>query len=632
MMRVIATAGHVDHGKSTLLRRLTGMEPDRWEEERRRGLTIDLGFVWTTLDGPDGPTTVAFVDVPGHQRFVPNMLAGAGAIEYALLVVAADDGWSLQTTEHVSILDLLGIRGVATVVSKASLVDDARLTEVMDDVSRRLAGTTLQAAPVMAVDSVTGNGIDDLAQALATRLSSLPTPASTGPRRLWIDRAFTIAGAGTVVTGTLQGGPLTVGQEVRHVPSGRTLRIRGLQALGEPIEQAPAGTRVAVNLARAGVDELDRGDALVADDWLTTDTLDVMLRSVADDPIQQRGAWHLHIGSAEVPVQIQPLLDEIGPGESGPARLQLARPLPLRLGDRFVLRSVGTQTTTAGGTVLDPKPAPRAKGMLARLELAEHLDTLNQADDPAAQLARLLELHQGHLSQQQARASLASSDLAASPNVTRLGTSIVLATTLKRWQQAALDAVHASPPNRGAYLTDVTATLGQADCPAPLRRAVIDRLCDDGHLQPHGDILTTAQDTATYIAARTRRQDAVLEAMSADPLGPPDLDQLTREHQIVGTELQALFEDGRLVQLDDVTLTATAIDHARQILVATFGNQAFSASEAREAWQTTRKYAVPLLEHLARTGITTFDGTHHHLAAAGRSPQADTDPGPNTHG
>lgn len=631
-MRVVATAGHVDHGKSTLLRRLTGMEPDRWEEERQRGLTIDLGFVWASLDGPDGPMTVAFVDVPGHQRFVANMLSGAGAIEYALLVVAADDGWSAQTAEHVAILDLLGVGGVVTVVTKASLVSQARLAEVVADVSRRLAGTSLGTAPVMAVDSLTGDGLDELAQTLTTRLASLPAPADTGARRLWIDRVFTIAGAGTVVTGTLQGGTLTVGQEVQHVPSGRLLRIRGLHALGQPVEQAPAGTRVAVNLARVAVDELDRGDALVADDWLTTDTIDTLLRSVADEPVQARGAWHLHIGSAEVPVQLQPLLDQIGPGESGPVRLQLARSLPLRLGDRFVLRSVGTQTTAAGGTVLDPRPAPRAKGMLARLELAERLDTLHQAGDPAVQLERLLELHHGHLPEQRARASLASSDLPASPNVTRLGSSVVLAPTLHQWQQTALDAVHDWPPDRGAYLTEVTAALDHVDCPGPLRRAVIDRLCDDGRLQAHGDILTTPQDTATYLAALARRQGAVLDAMATTALAPPDLDQLTREHQLVGTELQALFDDRRLIQLDAVAFTATAIVHARQILVDTFGDRAFSASEAREAWQTTRKFAVPLLEHLARTGTTTFDGTHHHLTPTNTGHTSDVDPNRNTDG
>lgn len=625
-MHVVATAGHVDHGKSSLLRRLTGMEPDRWDEERRRGLTIDLGFVWTTLDGPHGEVTVAFVDVPGHQRFVPNMLAGAGAIQQCLLVVAADDGWSAQTAEHVAILDLLEVRGVVTAITKTSLVSDARLAEVKAEVVRLLAGTSLEAAPVVAVDSLSGDGVEALAQTMATRLSAISPATETGAGRLWIDRAFTIPGAGTVVTGTLQGCSLAVGQQVHHAPSGRPMRIRGLHALGEPVDLAPAGTRVAVNLAGVAIDEFERGDALLVGDWLTTTMVDVMLRSVVEEPIQQRGAWHLYIGAAELPVRLRPLLDQIGSGQRGPARVELARPLPLRHGDRFVLREVGTQTTAAGGQVLDPQPPPRAKGMLARLELAERLDALHDADNPDARLERLLELHDGHLPERQVRASLTPTDLAGSPGVVPLDKNLVLDRTFDEWQHAALEAVQASPPDRGAYVTDVVNAVGHVGCPEPLRRAVIDRLCAAGRLRAHGDTLTTAEDTPTYLNARARRQAAVLEAMSSDPLTPPDLDHVTTQLQLVGTELQELFDDGKLVQLGDIAVAGPAVNLAQRLLRDSFGNRGFTASEAREAWQTTRKFAVPLLEHLARTGITTFDGTHHQLTpiAGGHTTETDT--------
>lgn len=615
MMRVVATAGHVDHGKSTLLRALTGMEPDRWEEERRRGLTIDLGFVWTTLEGPEGPMTVAFVDVPGHQRFVPNMLAGAGSVTAALLVVAADDGWSAQTSEHVAILDLLAVRGVVTAITKSSLVGASRISEVMAEVSGRLEGTTLQDAPMVVVDGVTGHGLPELAELLTGRLAKIPASVGMGTRRLWIDRVFTVPGAGTVVTGTLQGGTLTVGQEVSHAPSGQTFRIRGLHALGEPVDQASAGTRVAVNLARVAVHELARGDALLDDDWLTTSTVDVMLQATSHGPIGARGAWHLHVGSAEVPVRVRPLLDEIPPGERGPARLDLVHALPLRHGDRFVLRAVGARATAAGGQVLDPAPGPRAKGMIARLELAEKLETLDAGADPQDRLAALLQLHDGHMLQQRARASLELPDDLSHEAVVPLGEALVLAHTLTAWEQAAYDVVRDARPERGVYLTEVAAAMGRAGCPEPLRRTLIERLTANQQLHAQGDILTDPVSTATYLDARARRQAAVMEAMSRDPLSPPDLDQVTRATGMVGAELQELFDVGELLQLGDVVVASTAVERARRLLRERLADEAFTASEAREVWQTTRKYALPMLEHLARVGTTTFDGTHHHLAA-----------------
>ncbi|MGH3442978.1 MAG: GTP-binding protein, partial [Nitriliruptorales bacterium] len=246
-MRVVATAGHVDHGKSTLLRALTGMEPDRWEEERRRGLTIDLGFVWTDLDTPAGPLTVAFVDVPGHERFVANMLAGAGAAPLALFVVAADDGWAAHSREHLDILDLLGVPAAVVAITKLRIAGDERAREVATDVGRRLAGTSLDGAPIMIVDGVSGEGVDGLRDQLSARLAATPDAPDRDRPRLWVDRAFTISGAGTVVTGTLAGGALQVGQELALLPLGRTTRIRGMQALGKPAERVDPGARVALN-------------------------------------------------------------------------------------------------------------------------------------------------------------------------------------------------------------------------------------------------------------------------------------------------------------------------------------------------------------------------------------------------
>ena len=285
--RVVATAGHVDHGKSRLLRALTGMEPDRLEEERRRGLSIELGFVWTDLRDPQPsdadtpPITVAFVDVPGHERFIGTMLAGVGAVAGALFVVAADDGWSAQSEEHLEILDLLGIPGVAVAVTKTGVAGLARSEDVAAQVRERLRGTSLADAPVVLTDAVDGDGLDELRTVLVSRLGVLPAPAGPPRPRLWVDRVFTIAGAGTVVTGTLQGGELTVGETVTVQPQGTQARIRGLHSLGEPVEVARAGTRLAVNLAGVDRAQIARGDALAGSGaWYPTTTVDVVCRAL----------------------------------------------------------------------------------------------------------------------------------------------------------------------------------------------------------------------------------------------------------------------------------------------------------------------------------------------------------------
>ncbi|MDP9023067.1 MAG: selenocysteine-specific translation elongation factor, partial [Actinomycetota bacterium] len=326
-MHVVATAGHVDHGKSTLLRALTTMEPDRWEEERRRGLTIDLGFVWTNLDVPDGDArlTVAFVDVPGHERFIANMLAGAGAVQLALFVVAADDGWSAQSQEHLDILDLLGVRAAVVAVTKADLAGDERAATVAADVGRRLAATSLAGAPVVVVDAITGRGVPELRATLARRLAQTPAAGDVGRPRLWVDRSFTITGAGTVATGTLVDGWLRVGQELILSPDGRTVRVRGLQSLGADVDAAAPGSRVAVNLSGVDREEVARGDALVGlttgdgrpapartvrGAWRATATLDAWVRALPGQEVGRTGAWHLHAGSAEVIATIHPLLHD----------------------------------------------------------------------------------------------------------------------------------------------------------------------------------------------------------------------------------------------------------------------------------------------------------------------------------
>ena len=336
-MYVIGTAGHVDHGKSTLVKTLTGIDPDRWEEERRREMTIDLGFAWLVL--PSG-RSVSIVDVPGHERFVKNMLAGVGGIDAALLVVAADESIMPQTEEHLAILDLLGVEHGLVVLSKADLVDAEWLELVSEEVAERLAGTSLAQAPRLAVSARTGQGIAEMLAALDTQLDRTPSRAGAhGAPRMSIDRSFTIGGFGTVVTGTLLDGPLAIGDEVEIVPKGLRARVRGLQTHQRKAERARPGARVAVNLAGVSHHEIGRGDMLALPGQVrATNLLDVQLRVVAGArPIAHNDRLDLFVGAAEAPCRVASLLS--CPSRKSPEVTHAARrflPLPRRALQRRV--------------------------------------------------------------------------------------------------------------------------------------------------------------------------------------------------------------------------------------------------------------------------------------------------------
>ncbi|MGH3666355.1 MAG: selenocysteine-specific translation elongation factor, partial [Egibacteraceae bacterium] len=325
-MHVVCTAGHVDHGKSTLVRALTGMEPDRFAEERRRGLTIDLGFAWTQLAGGE---TVAFVDLPGHERFVTNMLAGAGAVELALFVVAADEGWMPQSQEHLDILDLLGVSRGLVALTKADTVDAEGIAVATVLVREQLADTAFAHVEIVPVSAVTGDGLGLLTERLAAVLDAAPAPTDRGRPRLWVDRSFTIRGAGTVVTGTLAGGTLRTGEEMAVLPTGRTGRVRGLQSLKAAAAEAGPGNRVALNLSGLDRGEVTRGDAIGrAGQWLAVTVLDAWVRALPGQEVGRRGAWHLHAGSGEWLARVSPLLAR-PVTDGGYVRLELGRPAPL---------------------------------------------------------------------------------------------------------------------------------------------------------------------------------------------------------------------------------------------------------------------------------------------------------------
>ena len=371
-MHVLATAGHVDHGKSTLVRALTGMEPDRWAQERLRGMTIDLGFAWTSL--PSGQV-LAFVDVPGHHRFVGNMLAGVGPVPAVLLVVAADEGWRRQSAEHLAAIDALDVRHGLLTVTRSDLAEPGPAAE---QALAACAGTSLGRVDAVAVSGRTGEGLPQLRNALDRLAASLPAPVVGGRVRLWVDRAFTIHGAGTVVTGTLAAGTLHVGEELELSPDGRRVRVRGLQTLGRAQAQVSAVARVAVNLRGVDLADVRRGQALVTPaDWRAVNEFDVRVSVTAAELPSQ---LVFHIGSASVPVQVRPLgLDT--------ARLRLLSPLPLRAGDRALLRDPGRQRIAAGLVMLDVAPPSLRRRGAAKGRAAE-LTGMTGLLDPVAEVLR----------------------------------------------------------------------------------------------------------------------------------------------------------------------------------------------------------------------------------------------------
>jgi selenocysteine-specific elongation factor len=355
-MPIIGTAGHVDHGKSTLIRALTGRDPDRWAEEKERGLTIDLGFAWTDLGVG---TEVGFVDVPGHERFIKNMLAGVGALDAALFVVAADEGWMPQSEEHMAVLDLLEVSNGVIALTRVDVADPEIVELAELEVDEQIAGTSLEGWPIVPVSAVTGEGMDHLAAALAGALTGLGEPRDRERPRVWIDRSFVISGAGVVITGTLTGGGIAVADHLVVYPGGTPVRVRGLQGHEQKRATIGPGSRAAINLSGIDKDQVPRGAALArAGQLVVSRRLLATLRPVRglDDLPSDRGAYHLHVGTAAVPARLQ-IID--GSDRSAVALLHLEDPVPVTMGDRFILRDTGRRAVVAGGRVLDPSPSRR---------------------------------------------------------------------------------------------------------------------------------------------------------------------------------------------------------------------------------------------------------------------------------
>jgi selenocysteine-specific elongation factor len=688
-MYVVATAGHVDHGKSTLVRALTGMEPDRWAEERRRGMTIDLGYAWMTLPSPDakggpagqgGPAgeKLAFVDVPGHERFVPNMLAGLGPVPAVMFVVAADGGWMPQSAEHLAAVDALAVCHGILVVTRADLADPGPATR---RALAEIAATSLGTVEAVAVSAVTGQGLDELRAALGRLVSGLRdasssqaadrgtarrgaigVPSAQGPVRgapaggpqpvrLWIDRSFTIKGAGTVVTGTLPAGTVRNGQELLLSPSLQSVRVRGLQALGEPAEQVAGVARVALNLRGVPADLPGRGMALIEPDrWTLATELDVRITPPAADPQPKfPPELLLHIGSARSRARLR-ILGTTGPsatsdrraaphqppagdsdGHEGRAdggiapaaiyaRLRLLDPLPLHAGDRVLLRDPGAAGLAIyGATVLDPAPPPLARrgaGAAAVRELSAWPDVPTTADllrrhkllrAPALAAAGLTDVpaavagdwlaDPAHWSALRAELPVVVADFCArDPLAPGMPTEAARASLGLPSRDLVTALVSGDIVQDGGYLRILTRHAGDVGS-APASDAV-DRSAQPAQVSP-GVPASAAGRLPPAIAAAVQ---TVLDDLAADPFAAPDAERL----RALGLDVKALATAARaglLLRVADlVVLAPGAAPRAAEVLAEL--DQPFTTSQARQALRTSRRVAIPLLEYLDRARIT----------------------------
>ncbi len=561
---MVATAGHVDHGKSTLVRSLTGTDPDRWAEEKARGLTIDLGFAHTLLDSG---TELSFVDVPGHVRFLPNMLAGVGGVAACLFVVAATEGWKPQSEEHLRILELAGTpSGVVALTKVDGLsreeVDFARLA--LEDA---LAGSFLAVAPVVEVSAPTGAGLAELRTVLDEVLSGLDEAADVDRPRLWVDRSFSAAGSGTVVTGTLTGGSLRVGDHLSVVPGDGRGRVRGLQAHGRSVDAVGPGRRVAVNLAGLQTEELGRGQALVrAEEWEPTTRLDVELSVLAglDHSVARRGAFVIHTGTYAGRAEVQLLggRAEVLPGESSSARLRLVDPLALVPGDRFVLRESGRDETVGGGQVLDVAPVLRPGKANPDRSVDRVIAERGWVD---ADLLRRLtgESRPADVGRwvvdPQARQS---AEAGVRSQVEAAGISGLAVTDLSERSRALL------------------ATMGDLEVVGEQVRVA-------------GQTVADAPHVAEWMSA--------IEADRFRPPPPDGVDART---------LRTLVQQGRVVEAEGFYFHPSAVEAAAELIAGLLVEEGggVTASQIREGLGTSRKWALPLLGYLDANGFTRRRG------------------------
>ncbi len=628
---IVGTAGHIDHGKTALVRALTGVDTDRLKEEKERGISIDLGFA--ALDLPGG-VTAGVVDVPGHERFIRNMLAGAHGIDLALFVVAADDGVMPQTEEHLDILHLLGVPGGIVVVTKVDLVGDARLAEVRDEIEILTEGTVLEGAPVCVVSSVTGQGLDELRERIATRLAATHPPRTGRRFRLPVDRAFLMKGHGVVVTGTATGGKVSPGDVVRILPGAEEARVRTVQVHGREVAEAERGQRVALNLVGVERTDVTRGH-VVCDPEIaaTTARMDVRveIRPLARKPVSSRRRVRLHIGTAEVLAKMVLLggRSAVAPRETAYAQLVLEEPVVALRGDRFILRSESAERTLGGGGVVHPFALPhraRDSAVLAALEQIESPDlasatlALLELDRDFARapawIAQALDVAESEVLEASSRAEIV--------RLPADGSAEALTTRPKweQWLQALLHAL-AGYHREHPLLPGMEMELLRAQLPyevAPkLFRAIVDRLMREKRLA-RDESLVRLQGHRVQLGRTERAATTDLERrLEEGAYAPPDLKQLAGSLNLpaarVSELLQALAREGRAAKVaNELYYHTAALERLREMIAERIRTKGpLGAAEFRDMIGATRKFSIPLLEYFDRTGFTIRVGDQRKL-------------------
>ncbi|MEI6045199.1 MAG: selenocysteine-specific translation elongation factor [Chloroflexota bacterium] len=636
-MYVIGTAGHVDHGKSTLVKALTGIDPDRLAEEKRREMTIDLGFAWLKL--PSGQE-ISLVDVPGHERFIKNMLAGVGGIDAVLLVIAADEGIMPQTVEHLAILDLLQIQHGVVALTKCDLVDDEWLELMREEIKEGLSRSGLAEAPLVPVSARSGKGLKELLKTLDSTLTTVPLRPDLGKPRLPIDRVFTISGFGTVVTGTLIEGRLTIGQEVEIQPGGLKSRIRSLQMHQTKAEIAPPGNRVAVNLVGLEVSELHRGMVLTTPNWLeATDRIDVRLTLLLNSPLEivQNSRYDLFSGASETRVGVTILDKErLLPGESGLLQFRLAEPLALAKGDRFILRLPSPSQTIGGGIVLDTQPRRHKRfqeEVITTLQILEQgtpteilLQHLNTGEGWPRDLKTLIEETTLALKEiqvavkelvKEGNALLFSEEgltreaaLKAGEAIAELPLNQPIAGSAA-WQRLKERAValvqqyhHQFPLKRGINREELKSRLGISS--PKTYNLIIHRLGREAVLVERkssgGMVLSLPNFKLVFNPAQQKQADALLEAFRREPYLPPSLSELGTDPQIIA----ALVDEGELQKISESVyfLTEAYNTMLQEVLSKLDQNGKITLAEVRDRFKTSRKPVQALLEYLDDQKIT----------------------------
>ena len=643
-MHVIGTAGHVDHGKSTLIKALTGINPDRLKEEQEREMTIDLGFAWVQL--PSG-RWVGVVDVPGHKDFIKNMLAGVGGIDATLFVVAADEGVMPQTTEHLAILDLLGIRGGVVALTKVDLVEDEEWLELVSaDLLETLEDTCLEDAPIIRVSVPLGLGLDKLSVALDKFLETTPQRTDRGKPRLSIDRVFTIAGFGTVVTGTLVDGTLHVGQEVEILPSGLKSRIRGLQTHRRKVKVAVPGSRVAINLTGVSTDQLARGDTVTNPGWLHPTTLvDVQLCYLPDlrKSLKHNTRVDFFSGAAEAPARLRLLgVEALSPGETGWAQLRLTGPVPLVKGDRFIIRQSSPSRTLGGGMVVNPHPGRRHRRF--RPEVIERLETMLHGS-PEEIVLQALAARQPCEARELVAHSTLSADVTAeairlllsggqailfdgAPGETDLpqpGASKRLLYSVTGWHglldnvRSILGAYHREHPLRqGMAREEFKSRLGRAVRGLSGRafNAIVSRAVAEGQLAEWQTLVHLPDYTVTFTPPQQKQVDGLLALFRRQPYTTPSVADC--EARIGPDLLAALVEQGYLVKVsDDVLFLAETYETMVQRVTGHIRRQGdVTIAQVRDMFGASRKYALALMEHLDERRVTRRVGDVRVLRGA----------------